>query len=76
MELLANLRPGRQPTHRESCPKAEAWSADGRVPDVRWGRRRPSNAREMASPSVPSWNQVFGWLRDMAALRESGIAAA
>jgi len=24
MELLANLRPGRQPTHRESCPKAEA----------------------------------------------------
>lgn len=31
---------------------------------------------EMASPSIPSWNQIMVWLRDMAALRESGIVAA
>jgi hypothetical protein len=30
----------------------------------------------MASPSIPSWNQIMVWLKDMAALRESGIVAA
>ena len=30
----------------------------------------------MASPSMPSWNQIVVWLREMAALKESGIGAA
>jgi hypothetical protein len=31
---------------------------------------------ELASPSIPSWNQILAWLREMAELRESGVAAA
>ena len=30
----------------------------------------------MASHTVPSWNQIMPWLREMAELRESGVVAA
>ena len=30
----------------------------------------------MASLSIPSWNQIAAWLRDMAELRKSGVVAA
>lgn len=33
-------------------------------------------SERLASPSIPSWNQIMAWLHDMAVLRESGIAAA
>jgi site-specific DNA recombinase len=31
---------------------------------------------DVASQSTPSWNQILQWLREMAELRESGVAAA
>ena len=34
------------------------------------------NRTEVASLSMPSWNQIVVWLREMAALKESGIGAA
>lgn len=31
---------------------------------------------DQVSLSIPSWNQIVGWLRNMKTLQESGIAAA
>ena len=31
---------------------------------------------KLGSLSIPSWNQIVGWLRNMKTLQESGIAAA
>jgi hypothetical protein len=31
---------------------------------------------KLASPSVPSWNQLQTWLRDLSELRDAGIQAA
>ena len=35
------------------------------------GRRRPSNARELASLMPASWNHVARWLREIEALRRA-----
>ena len=66
---------GEAKDRRDSCPVAAGLPAAACLRTV-VGRRRPSAAREMASPAVPSWNQIAEFLESMDRLRHSvGLVA-
>ena len=57
--------------HRDSCPKAEARSADGRAPEDRWRTPTTERSEGVGVPNARQWKRFVPWQRAVDELRRA-----